>query len=249
MKSQTQSVVVKAAATPVRANMSINPFRRALPLAVTFSCLLLFFCENPARAQQEQPPATPKYFPASPDPKPLNSKSNYIPITGKERWNLYTKGTLLSPGPYILGLGLASVAQASNEPKEWGGGWGGYGKRVASTYGIVLTEETIHQSMATALRTDPRYTHCACKNGWHRSWNAIEMTLLTRDHRGRLTIDAAQIAGAYGSGMISTFWYPSRYSPTGQGLRTGNLNLALLAGVNTVREFSPELGRLFSLKH
>ena len=250
MKSQAQyDVVVKAAATPVRANMSINPFRRARPLAVTFSCMLLFFCENPARAQQEQPPETPKYLPASPDPKPLNSKSDYIPITGRERWNLYTKGTLLSPGPYTLGLGLASVAQASNEPKKWGGGWSGYGKRVASTYGIILTEETIHQSMATALRTDPRYVRCDCKNGWHRSWNAIEMTLLTRDHRGRLTIDGAQIAGAYGSGMISTLWYPSKYSPTGQGLRTGNLNLAIVAGVNTVREFSPELKRLFSRKH
>jgi hypothetical protein len=137
-----------------------------------------------------------------------------------------------------VGLGLASATQASNQPKEWGGGWGGYGKRVASTYGIILTEETIHQSMAAALRTDPRYLRCDCKNGWHRSWNAIEMTLLTRDHRGRLTIDAAQIVGAYGSGMISTFWYPSRYSPTGQGLRTGNLNLAIVAGVNIVKELA-----------
>jgi hypothetical protein len=75
------------------------------------------------------------------------------------------------------------------------------------------------------------------------------MTLLTRDNRGRLTIDAAQIAGAYGSGMVSTFWYPSRYSPTAQGLRMGNLNLAVVAGVNILREFSPELKRLFSIKH
>ena len=249
MKSQSQYVVLKAAATVARANMSINPFQRALPLAVTFSCLLLFFCENPARAQQEQPPATPKYLRASADPEPLNSKSNYIAITGKERWNLYTKGTLPSPGPYILGLGLASVAQASNEPKEWGGGWNGYGKRVASTYGIILSEETIHQSMAAALRADPRYLRCTCKNGWRRSWNAIGMTVLTRDHRGRLTIDAAQIVGAYGSGLISTFWYPSRYTPTGQGLRTGNLNLAIAAGVNIAKEFSPELKGLFSFKH
>jgi hypothetical protein len=249
VKSHTQYVVLKAVATPVCFNMPISLFRGSLYLSVIFACLILLFCGDPARAQLWEAPAAPKALPPSPEPKPLNSRSNYIPITGKERWNLYTKGTLLSPGPYVVGLGLASVAQASNEPKEWGGDWGGYGKRVASTYGIILTEETIHQSMATALRTDPRYLRCDCKNGWHRSWNAIEMTLLTRDNRGRLTIDAAQIAGAYGSGMISTFWYPSRYSPTAQGLRIGNLNLAVVAGVNIIREFSPELKRVFSIKH
>jgi hypothetical protein len=249
MKSQTRSAVVKTTDTGVGSNTPFNPFQRVFLFAAMFACLVLLLGEHPARAQQWEAPAVSKALPASPDPKPLNSKSNYIPMTGKERWNLYTKGTLLSPSPYVMGLGLASVAEASNEPKEWGGGWGGYRERVASTYGIILTEETIHQGLATALRTDPRYLRCDCKNGWHRSWNAIEMTLLTRDNRGRLTIDAAQIAGAYGSGMISTFWYPSRYSPTGLGLRTGNLNLAIVAGVNIVKEFSPELKGLFSFKH
>ena len=223
-----------------------NPFRRVLYLAVMSGCLVALLC-SPARAQEGEPPTTSSVLPVSADPKPLNSKSDYVPLTGKERWDLYTKGTLLSPFPYAMGLGLASVMQASNEPKEWGG-WGGYGKRVASTYGIILSEEAIHQSAAAALRTDPRYLSCACKNGWLRSWNAIAMTVLTRNNRGHLTIDAAQLAGAYGSAMISTSWYPSAYSPMAQGLRTGTLNLAIVAGVNIVKEFSPELGHLFS-KH
>lgn len=75
--------------------------------------------------------------------------------------------------------------------------------------------------------------------------NAIEMTLLTRDHRGRLIIDAAQLAGAYGSGMISTTWYQSSGGAAAQDSRTGNLNLALMAGINLVREFQPELKRVF----
>jgi hypothetical protein len=208
-------------------------------------CLVVLLC-SPARGQEEEPPATSRVVPASPNPKLLNSKSDYVPLTGKERWNLYTKKTLLSPFPYALGLGLASVMQASNEPKEWGGGWRGYGKRVASSYGIILSEEAIHQSMAAALRTEPRYLRCACKIGWHRSWNAIAMTVLTRSNRGHLTIDVAQLAGAYGSGMISTSWYPSAYSPMTQGLRTGSLNLAIVAGVNIVKEFSPELRHVFS---
>lgn len=246
MKSQPQFLEV---GIQVRLNVSTNPMRRILYLAVAFSSLLLLFGAVRARAQQWEPPVTARPLPASPSPKPLNSKSNWFPMTGKERWNYYTKGTLLSPGPYLVVLGVALGAQGVNEPKEWGGGWGGYGRRAASSSGIFLTGETIHQSMATALRTDPRYLRCNCRNGWHRSWNAIEMTFLTRDNRGRLTIDAAQITGAYGSGMISTFWYPSRYSPTAQGLRTGNFNLAILAGVNIVKEFSPELKRLFRFKN
>jgi hypothetical protein len=165
MKSQTRPVVVKATDRGVGSNTPFHPFRRVFFFAAMIACLVLLLGEHPARAQQWEAPAVPKSNLGSPDPKPLNSKSNYIPMTGKERWNLYTKGTLLSPGPYVVGLGLASVAQASNEPKEWGGGWGGYGKRVASAYGIILTEEAIHQSLATVLRTNPRYLRCDCKNG------------------------------------------------------------------------------------
>ena len=245
MKSQVRCLVAKCAHARVGRVAPVVPFRRVARFATLLGCLVLPFGPCPLQAQQTDPSVAPKVLPASPKAKPVNSKSNYVPVTGEERWKLYSRGTVLSPGPYVLGLGLASVAQAANRPKEWGGGWDGYGKRVGSIYGIILTEETIRQSMAAALRTDPRYLRCDCKNGWHRSWNAIEMTLLTRDHRGRLTIDAAQIVGAYGSGMISATWYPSSGTAAAQGFRTANLNLALMAGINLVREFQPELKRVF----
>ena len=248
MKPQIRCIGAKCAHARAGRRAPVVPLHRVARFATLLGSLVLPFGPCPLQAQQSDPSVAPKVLPASPKAKPVNPKSSYVPMTGEERWKLYSRGTVLSPGPYVLGLGLASVAQATNRPKEWGGGWDGYGKRVGSTYGIILTEETIRQSMAAALRTDPRYLRCDCKNGWHRSWNAIEMTLLTRDHRGRLTIDAAQIAGAYGSGMISTTWYPSGGTAAAQGFRTGNLNLALMGGINLVREFQPELKRIFGLR-
>ena len=95
------------------------------------------------------------------------------------------------------------------------------------------------------LGLDPRYFRCRCSGGWRRSWNAVQMTFLAYDSHGHKRIDFPQLAGAYGSGMIVTTWYPNHYSPLVQGVQMGHQEVGLAAGVNLLREFSPELKRFF----
>ncbi len=68
------------------------------------------------------------------------------------------------------------------------------------------------------------------------------MTFTTYRQDGRLTLDVPQIAGAYGSGMISTYWYPHRlYSPLVQGVQFGHEQMGEVLVGNLVQEFGPDL--------
>lgn len=173
-------------------------------------------------------------------------KPKYVSLTSAERWHRYWKDTLLSPGLYFASAGAALGDQASNSPKEWGGGWSGYGRRTGSLYGLFLSQETIHQSGAAFFHTDPRYFRCMCRGGWHRSWHAIEWSFLTYNGSGRTVFDFPQLVGAYGSGMISRTWYPSRYSPLVQGVQAGHMQVGFVVGVHLIQEFSPEIKKVFT---
>ena len=70
------------------------------------------------------------------------------------------------------------------------------------------------------------------------------MTFTTYRQDGRLTLDVPQIAGAYGSGMISTYWYPhQQYTPLVQGVQFGHEQMGEVLVGNLVREFGPDLKR------
>jgi hypothetical protein len=45
--------------------------------------------------------------------------------------------------------------------------------------------------------------------------------------------------------MVMATWYPSRYTAFGYGVRQGNLAAGITTGIYVIREFSPELKRLF----
>ncbi len=169
----------------------------------------------------------------------------YLPLSGHQRWDRFLKGYLASPVTYVASAGAAVGGEIGNDPKEWGQGVDGYGKRVASTFGLFTLQVGIKESGDAALRYDPRYFRCRCKGGWHRGWNALEMTFVAYDDKGRKRFDLPTVAGAYGSSMISTYWYPSRYSPLVQGVQQGHMQMGFVFGVNLIREFSPELKRQF----
>jgi hypothetical protein len=59
-----------------------------------------------------------------------------------------------------------------------------------------------------------------------------------------LTLDMPQIAGAYGSGIVSTYWYPHRqYSPLVQGVQFGHEQMGEVVIGNMVQEFGPSIKR------
>ena len=169
-------------------------------------------------------------------------------LTGKERWNLYVNETFQSPWPYVVSLGAGLTYQALDYPSEWGGGLKGYGRRTASQYGGLLTQNTIHDGGAALLGYEPRYFSCRCRGLWRRTGHALEMSFLTYDQNGHKRLDLPQLAGAYGGGVLTILWSPKRYTFQVQGIQTGHMQFGFVMGANVFEEFRPELQRTWPFR-
>ena len=166
------------------------------------------------------------------------------PLTGKQRLILFWNDTFASPGAYAgVGMG-AMIDQVEHTPGKWDADGSGYTRRFASEWGQLAVRNVIHEGLASATGLDPRYLMCNCKGVWHRSAHAIKMSVTTYREDGRLALDVPQVAGAYGSGILSTYWYPhSRYNPLVQGVQFGHEQMGEIALNNLVQEFSADIKR------
>jgi hypothetical protein len=176
------------------------------------------------------------------------TSANYKPLTGKGRAAFFVSDTLLSPLTYVAAVGGGGIQQINNAPPEWKGGVEGYAKRSASALGIVMMQETIEQGSEALLGYEPRYIHCGCKGFLKRTSHAVVWSILTKNNDGANRLNLPVLAGAYGSGMLSTLaWYPDRYDPLKDGFRLGTQQLPFIAGANWLREFTPDLKRAFHI--
>lgn len=67
------------------------------------------------------------------------------------------------------------------------------------------------------------------------------MSFLAYDSKGRKRFDLPQLAGAYGSGMIVTIWYPKRYDPLVQGVQMGHQQMGFVVGINLIQGVQPRV--------
>ena len=162
--------------------------------------------------------------------------------TPEKRLHDYAKYTF---GPFALlttGAG-AGVEHLNNSAPEWGQGAQGYAVRYGDVFGRLLVQNTIQYGSAVALREDPAYYRCECAGLWRRTGHALLSTFTARRPSGKRTFAVSSILGAYGGGMISTFWYPHRYTPLGDGVRIANAGFGGTFGINLASEFWPDVRR------
>jgi hypothetical protein len=174
--------------------------------------------------------------------------ATYKPLNGRERWQRWVSEDGASPAIYIESLTAAAYLQAIPDPATWNRTAGGFVRRLGSSYGSNLIQNTVQESTASIAGTDPRYFTCACSGFFHRSGHALKMTLLTYNRDGRETLDLPQITAAYGSSMIEVMWWPQHYTPLVQGVQTGHLEMGFIGAEHLVQEFAPELKRLLHLR-
>jgi hypothetical protein len=173
----------------------------------------------------------------------------YQPLDGHERWQRWWSEDGGSSTLHLEGFGIAAAAQTVNSPTEWGRTARGYARRTGDEYGRLVIQNSIQEGLASIERTDTRYFACGCDGFFPRAGHAVKMTLLTYTHDGHKTLDLPQLAGAYGSSMIGTMWWPRRYSPLVEGVQTGHIEVGIVGVIHLAQEFSPELKHFFHLDH
>jgi hypothetical protein len=171
------------------------------------------------------------------------SAESYKPLTGPERWHRWLAEDGGTAAIHVQSLGSAAYLQVLGEPTEWNRNFGGLARRIGSSYGSNLIQNSVHEGLATAEGTDPRYFACACKGFVRRSSHVFVMSLFTYNHGGHLTLDIPQIVGIYGSTMSQELWMPAHYSPLVQGVQEGHIVAGFTGAEHFLQEFSPELKR------
>ena len=136
----------------------------------------------------------------------------------------------------------ATIQQARNSPHEWGSGWGGFGKRVASSFGAHAVKSAIQTTVSTIRHEELSYQPSGKQGFGPRVKYALLRTVVTRKTTtGKKTFNSGEVSGAVGAGMISRLWMPARLHTVASGFSTAGITIGADAGMNVTREFWPEI--------
>jgi hypothetical protein len=177
---------------------------------------------------------------ATPDTRP----GDYRPLTRNERWNLYLREALWSPGVFLRAAGPALGAQLNNEPPEWGQGMEGYSKRFANRFGRFVLQETYEAAGAAALGHEVRYLRSKRSGFLARAADALTANFVTYDRNGRRAPHVARVGSVFAAEFTGSIWMPAGYRDTSTVLRGAGVQLGVGSAFNLIREFSPELKRI-----
>jgi hypothetical protein len=209
-------------------------------MRLTVICAVTLLCWLDLHAQNNAPglPNPPDAPGSTPEPAALP------PLTLGGRFDDYL---FRAYGPFtLLGAGFsAGVAQLRNYPSPWGRSDAAFGKRYASLAGRNAISETIQFGLGALDGEDPRY-HASKRHGvWARGVDAAVQALVPYKMNGSRTFAYSRLAGWFGSGLISEYWYPHGTNTAGDGLARGATMIASDVGNNEFREFWPDVKRKF----
>ena len=147
-------------------------------------------------------------------------------------------------GAYPFNGILSGIAQAKNDPKEWGQGWDAYGKR----YGASFADNSIGTYMTTAifpslLHEDPRYYQLGNGRFAHRAYHAINRLFVVRTDSGRERFNFSESAGNAAAAAISNAYHVPKDRTASRNATTFAF-LILYDGLdNELKEFWPDIRR------
>jgi len=177
-----------------------------------------------------------------------STDSAYTPLTRHERWHGYLHETFLGTQPALQIFGTALLDHIGHAPTQWGVGFHGYTHRLENRFYSTMIDGSVHFGLAAILHQDTRYLPAHDRRVTHRMGHALERTLLTYNQAGERVIDVSGLAGIYAGTMLPMFWHPRGYSPMAQGVRAGDFGVMFQAGNNLIKEFRPDIERLFAKK-
>ena len=172
----------------------------------------------------------------------------YRPLTGEERWRYYLKVTYASPGVWFGVAGPALGAHLNHEPEAWGQGAAGYGRRVANRFGRMVLQRSYEAAGAAALGHEVRYIPSGRKRLISRIGYAVIANFVTYDRNGGRTANVARVSSVVAAQATATLWMPDGYRDFKTAARGAGVELSVGSGLNLLKEFSPEIKRLFKRK-
>jgi hypothetical protein len=135
----------------------------------------------------------------------------------------------------VLAFAYAGVDQLRNDPIEWGKGWPGYGKRLASNLGEFVIQETVTDVLAAAMNRPLDYQpsphhKTSARIGW-----ALQRAFTDPMPDDTHPLAVPRIVGAYAGSFAQASWRPGT-SRTRIALVNGTTSLLIGGAINVYHE-------------
>ena len=196
-----------------------------------------------SKLERETGTVNDRIFEVLPNYGTVENAKDLPPLRSSQKFRLATAGVFDWAAFPFNGV-LSGIAQAKNDPKEWGQGWGAYGKR----YGASFADNSIGTYMTTAvfpslLREDPRYYQLGKGRFVHRAYHGINRLFVTRTDSGHDRFNYSESVGNAAAAAISNIYHvPS--DRTASRNATTFAFLILYDGLsNELKEFWPDIRR------
>lgn len=136
-----------------------------------------------------------------------------------------------------LGFVYAGVDQLRDEPPEWGKGWHGYGRRLASNVGEFVIQETVTDIAAAVMNRPLDYRRCRCTGTGRKIGWALQSAVTDVLPDGHRALAVPRILGAYSGSFAQASWRPAASNGRVQtALVNGTVSLLIGAGINLYHE-------------
>jgi hypothetical protein len=168
----------------------------------------------------------------------------FVPMTTSERARLYLKATF-GPGAVMRAAAAGAFAQATNTPKEWGGGGLAFGERIGSAFAQYTIREALEFGGSMALHEDNRYVRSTDTAFFNRTKHVVASVFVARNEAGHEHFAYSRFGSVLGSAFVARLWQPRSEDSAGAALDSFGLTMAADLGWNFVKEFGPSVGKHF----
>lgn len=135
------------------------------------------------------------------------------------------------------GFGYAALDQYRNDPIEWGKGWPGYKKRLASNLGEFYIQAVVTQGLAAAMNRPLDYKRCTCRELDERFAHAVRGAVTDELPDGSHPIAIPRIVGAFAGAFAQASWRPApKNTRTVAAIVNGTTSLGVGALINMYHE-------------
>jgi hypothetical protein len=169
----------------------------------------------------------------------------YTPLSARCKFNLFLT-TTHSPYTFASAAFQATLDQAQDQWPHYGGGMQGWAKRFGATLADTESRRFIQTfALSTILHQDPRYFPSHKRTLISRSWYAATRVVITRNDSGDNTFNTSEFLGALFTSSLQNSYYPRHDRNLGETMNRFTGALSSDAIGNLLREFTPDMKRLF----
>ena len=196
-----------------------------------------------SKLEKETGTINDRIFEVLPNYGTVETSKELPPLSSGQKFRIATASVFDWAAYPFNGL-LASIAQAKNDPKSWGQGWGAFGKR----YGASFSDNSIGTYMTTAifpslLREDPRYYQMAKGSFSRRAFHGVSRLFVTRTDSGSTRFNISETAGNAAAAAMSNIYHAPEDRTASRNASTFAF-LILYDGLsNEMKEFWPDIRR------